>query len=268
LRVVPLLLIACEFAYGGITIEISGNFNRGEAFLLTVESHEHDELTIEWQTLSLTLPGKTEKLLLPADYYKYGEFALVVKDGVNPPQETVINIINKEFGRENLSIAPKYVTPPTQELERINREAELTKEKLATVNFGMIWTLPLTAPVKMPVSTHFGTERLFNGEPRSRHSGIDFAVNTGTPVGAVESGEVILTGDFYFSGKTVYIDHGYGVISIYMHLSEISAGIGQYIKRGEIIGKSGSTGRVTGPHLHLSVTVFGKFVDPEPLLDW
>jgi len=104
--------------------------------------------------------------------------------------------------------------------------------------------------------------RFFNGEERNPHSGLDFAASTGTPIKAPAAGKVILVGDYFFNGKTVFVDHGQGLISMFCHLSAIDVELGQEIPRGGVLGKVGSTGRATGPHLHWNVSLNGSRIDP------
>jgi murein DD-endopeptidase MepM/ murein hydrolase activator NlpD len=122
--------------------------------------------------------------------------------------------------------------------------------------------LPFLQPVAGPLSSSFGRRRVLNGEPRSPHSGLDIAANTGTPIQAPAAGVVTLTGDFYFNGNTVFVDHGHGLISMMCHLSRIDVTEDQTVSRGDILGLVGATGRVTGPHLHWSVSMNGNRVDP------
>src|SRR3989344_3567137 len=117
-------------------------------------------------------------------------------------------------------------------------------------------------PVNGPLSSPFGLRRFFNGEERNPHSGLDFAANSGTPIKAPAAGKVILTGDYFFNGKTVFIDHGQGLISMFCHLSAIGVKVGDEIPRGGVVGKVGATGRATGPHLHWNVSLNDARVDP------
>lgn len=129
------------------------------------------------------------------------------------------------------------------------------------------FTLPLAAPLsKLPAGGRFGSRRIFNGEPRSPHSGADYAATHGTPVLAAADGTVALADDLFFSGNSVFIDHGDGLISMYFHLSELGVAPGATVKRGQTIGKVGATGRATGPHLHFGLRWRGARIDPALLL--
>ena len=123
--------------------------------------------------------------------------------------------------------------------------------------------LAFIMPVNGELSSHFGLRRFFNGEPRAPHAGIDVAVARGTPVRASGRGEVLAVGDYFFNGRTVFVDHGNGLITMYCHLDRIDVRAGQAVRKGQRIGLSGKTGRATGPHLHWSVVLNGAMVDPE-----
>lgn len=171
------------------------------------------------------------------------------------------------------------------EVQHIELEDEsqvhLSQEDLARVErenrrIGALWSrrgprlfeLPLAPPLDpLPSGGRFGARRFFNGEPRSPHSGADYSVPAGTPVRAVADGVVALTGDHFFAGKSVFLDHGDGLITMSFHLSEIAVEEGDRVERGEVVGKVGSTGRATGPHLHFAVRWRGERVDPGMLLE-
>lgn len=123
--------------------------------------------------------------------------------------------------------------------------------------------LAFILPVKGELASRFGLRRFFNGEPRAPHAGLDVAVASGTPVKASAEGEVLAVGDYFFNGKTIFIDHGNGLITMYCHLKRIDVHGGEAVSKGQRIGLSGQTGRATGPHLHWSVILNGAMVDPE-----
>ncbi len=132
------------------------------------------------------------------------------------------------------------------------------------------FTLPLGAPATpLPEAKGFGAKWIFNGKPDSSeiHSGADYALGPGTPVLALADGTVVVAEDLFFTGNAVFIDHGNGLVSMYFHLSEIKVQAGQDVKKGETLGLVGTTGRVTGPHLHLGVRWHDARIDPQPLLD-
>ncbi|MDR2104457.1 MAG: M23 family metallopeptidase, partial [Deferribacteraceae bacterium] len=173
----------------------------------------------------------------------------------------------KEYEKESLKVDPKFVHISQETLEQISYEQGIISSVLKMVSSERRWNIPLARPRSSPLRSPFGVLRVFNGEPRSRHSGLDFAGAVGSEVKAVETGTVSAMGDFYFGGKTIIIDHGLGLSSIYMHLSEIGVNVGDLVEKGELIGRVGATGRVTGPHLHLGISIFGAAVDPLPLLE-
>ena len=130
-----------------------------------------------------------------------------------------------------------------------------------------LWTTPPERPVAGIVTSPYGFRRFFNGVPRNPHAGADFRAATGTPIRAMFAGRVVLTGNHFFAGGSIYIDSGNGVITEYFHLSEINVRAGDQVTKGQVIGLAGATGRVTGPHLHLGLNLAGQHVDPVPLFE-
>lgn len=148
-------------------------------------------------------------------------------------------------------------------------EARADRELAAITGLKHYWRaaqdtdLAFIMPVKGELSSHFGLRRFFNGEPRAPHAGIDVAVAPGTPIKASARGRVLAVDDYFFNGRTVFVDHGNGLITMYCHLQRIDVKTGDAVRKGQRIGLSGMTGRATGPHLHWSVVLNGAMVDPE-----
>ena len=156
----------------------------------------------------------------------------------------------------------QQVNPDQQNLARIERELAEQSTVYRQFSARQPSNLLFDKPVDGPLSSPFGLRRFFNGEERNPHSGLDFAVPAGTPIRAPAAGKVILLGDYFFNGKTVFVDHGQGLISMFCHLSRIEVQTGQELPRGGVIGRVGATGRATGPHLHWNVSLNDARVDP------
>ncbi len=177
-------------------------------------------------------------------------------------------VADKRYQAQHITIKNKrMVNPEKRDLQRIGREQKRIRKALATWNATSPDTLRFLLPVEGPLSSPFGLRRFFNEQPRKPHSGLDLAAAEGTPVKAPAGGRIVDTGDFFFNGNTVFIDHGQGLVTMYCHLSRIDVEPGQSVKPGEIIGAVGKTGRVTGAHLHWGVSLNDARVDPVLFLD-
>ncbi len=164
-------------------------------------------------------------------------------------------------------LPPAQVTPDAAALRRITAEREQLAAARALDSGLTGFTEPLDWPARGRISGVFGSQRILNGEPRQPHFGFDIAAPTGTPVSATLAGRVTLSGDFFFFGQLLVVDHGHGVNTLYAHLSQRLVGEGETVARGQPIGKIGATGRVTGPHLHFSLSWYQTWLDPQPLLE-
>ncbi len=158
------------------------------------------------------------------------------------------------------------VNPDEQDLVRIERERKRIDAALGAYTAGRVPEFRMNPPVAGERSSSFGLRRFFNGEARNPHSGMDIAAAQGTRIRAPAPGRVLDTGDFFFNGNTVFLDHGEGVVSMYCHMSRIDVKAGQEIATGDVLGLVGATGRVTGPHLHWGVAINRAMVDPALLL--
>jgi hypothetical protein len=193
--------------------------------------------------------------------------SLLFTDGHYQNIHREILVREKEFPLKKLWVKQEYVTPPKEVLDRIQWESELLGMVLDIYTPEWLGEGGFIIPSEGTVNPNFGERRIFNNEPRSPHGGVDISSPLGDPVRAANSGRVVLAKDLYFAGKTVIIDHGLGVFTQYLHFSKIIARRGDFVKKGGVIGEIGATGRVTGPHLHWGLRIFGSRVDPFSLLD-
>lgn len=194
---------------------------------------------------------------------KLGQHTLTVNYGGT--QELVnFEVGAKKYREQHIKLSSnRHVNPSQADLDRYKREAAEQTAAYKAFRDAIPSNVVLDRPVEGGrYSSPFGLRRFFNGEERNPHAGLDIAVPQGTPVKASADGVVTITGDYFFNGKTVFVDHGQGLISMYCHLSEIDVVKGQGVRRGEVIAKVGSTGRSTGPHLHWTVSLNNQRVDP------
>ncbi|MDH5572974.1 MAG: peptidoglycan DD-metalloendopeptidase family protein [Gammaproteobacteria bacterium] len=181
---------------------------------------------------------------------------------------TEFSISDKSYAEQRLKIKNKrMVNPNANDLKRINKEKSIIVNALKTWNEREAVDMSFILPVDGRLSSPFGLRRYFNDQARNPHSGLDVAAATGTPVKAPADGTILATGNFFFNGNTVFIDHGQGLITMYCHMNKISIQQGAIVKQGDIIGEVGETGRVTGPHLHWSVSLNDARIEPELFLD-
>lgn len=195
---------------------------------------------------------------------KPGEQQVEIKDAQGKRSQS-FKVGAKEYKAQHITLKnPRQVNPDPDDMKRIEREQA---EQAAANRAYRAGVTPSNLLLDRPVnggrlSSPFGLRRFFNGEERNPHSGLDFAVPSGTPIKAPAAGVVVLVGDYFFNGKTVCLDHGQGFVSMFCHMSAIDVKVGDEVPRGGLVGKVGATGRATGPHLHWNVSLNDARVDP------
>jgi murein DD-endopeptidase MepM/ murein hydrolase activator NlpD len=173
-----------------------------------------------------------------------------------------VSVAAKSFPTRNLKVAPRFVNPPASQRARIDRERRQLGALFQSITPAPLWQGAFRRPIESTVVSGFGVRSVYNGEPRAPHGGADFSSPTGTPVAAPGGGRVVLAASLYYTGESVVVDHGLGLVSLFAHLSRIDVKVGDAVKAGDLIGLVGATGRVTGPHLHWTMRLNGARVDP------
>jgi hypothetical protein len=262
-------------ASSGATISVSVSSSspfQGDPVLVDVAVHPPpDNIVLVWK-------GRT----FPLKKAGAGRFhALIGVDLMEPPGIAALSIVADSSGaaaRLDMELAVREKAFPVQELtlpkgmaefdkatlERIRIEAEDLEARFAAVSADA-WDLPFLPPVEDYLPVGFGSRRIINGEPRSPHAGVDIRLPEGTPVRAIAAGSVAFSGERFFGGRSVVLDHGGGLFSVYYHLREAAVEEGRRVEKGELIGAVGSSGRATGPHLHFGVRAAGGRIDPSLL---
>ena len=191
-----------------------------------------------------------------------GTQTLAVQDAGGGTRQLPFTVKAKRYAEQRLSVAPKHVDLSPDDLARHERERVHQRGVIATFSAKAPASLAMLQPVQGVRSSSFGLRRVFNGQSRNPHSGMDIAAAVGAPVLAPLAGTVIDSGDYFFNGNTVWLDHGRGVLSLFCHLSTLDVAVGSAVTQGQRVAAVGATGRVTGPHLHWSVSLNQALVDP------
>jgi murein DD-endopeptidase MepM/ murein hydrolase activator NlpD len=219
--------------------------------------------------------------LRPSGYYtglvgadleaKPGLVTLTVKGttstGTARDSQVTLHIKPKSFKKESFSVAAEFDQLSPETLERIRNDQQQFSRAYTSSTPERLWEAAFLLPISSEVTSPFGYRRIINGTPRAPHTGVDLKAAAGTPVVAANHGRVALVGDFFFSGHSVVLDHGGGLYTVYFHLAEYKVEMGAPVRKGDVIGLSGMTGRVTGPHLHWGARINGARVDPFELLN-
>jgi murein DD-endopeptidase MepM/ murein hydrolase activator NlpD len=216
-------------------------FNGQKVWQLSDDNHNN------WAVIGIPLNQKSGKVDYTIDGKRY---SFTIKD--------------KAYKEQYLTVKRKHSNPPAAQIKRIQEESRLSKKAFTTFS-NTLESKPyreFLKPAQGPTSSPFGLKRFFNEQPRRPHSGIDIAAPRGSDIIAPADGKIILTGNFFFNGNSLFIDHGQGLITLYCHMDVLEREQGDEVKAGEVIGKIGSTGRVTGPHLHWTVSLNNSRVEP------
>lgn len=269
--------IALQTAPVGSAISFKANaraLQPGELVVLTL-TVPRATVSVQAQGFSRTLPSfrkdeRTWQVLAGIDLAtKPGAYSVKVtatlENGSSSATHT-LKVVDKSFPTRKLTVDDAFVTPPASALKQIEEDAKALERCWANPSSEKLWAGPFVRPVPHEANSAFGSRSVFNGQMRNPHSGADFRSPPGTPIKAPNAGLVVLAHDLYYSGGTVVIDHGLGLFSLFAHLSAIDAKEGASVASGEVVGRVGATGRVTGPHLHWMVRIGGARVDPLSLL--
>lgn len=243
---------------------------QGDALLLEYPD-EQDLVSaeVQWQGKNIPLiqVEKQWSAIIGVDLEtKPGEYSAIISylysDGSSDTRKETLQVIPKSFPVRRLTVEPRFVELNPDDLARVNRESRRLRTIFRTITPEIFWRDQFNPPIPERAGNNFGQRRVFNDQPRSPHSGADISAESGTPVMATNRGRVVVTGEFFFNGNTVILDHGLGIYSVYLHLSSIAAKEGEIVHKGQIIGLVGATGRVTGPHLHWGFRIQNARVDP------
>lgn len=277
------LVLASSSAWADIAQELQADIPQkaglGEAFELQVSAPaDISRVHITWLDKSFTLPMKRNEdqssclFFLGTDVKKQepGKKQLTLRvsnaNGKSSVLQKEVLIEDRNYPVQRLQVAESKVSLSSEALARHRKEKQAVQDALNTVSEQKMWLDEFKRPAEGELSSVYGLKRYFNGKPRAPHRGVDVRTGMAAPIRACNTGRVILCAEHFFAGKSVYIDHGWGLVSMYFHLSEISVQEGQLVQRGELIGKSGKSGRVTGAHLHFGISALGQLINPMPVL--
>lgn len=188
-------------------------------------------------------------------------------DGETALHRVPVVVEPRQYEIRSIRVADRFVNPTAAERARIAQERQFLDLVLAQAHPERLWRGPFSLPVSGTTTSGFGRLTILNGRPEGRHQGADFRAPAGTPVFAPNTGRVALAADLYLSGNTVVLDHGQDLFSVFAHLSELAVEVGSVALKGDLLGRTGATGRVTGPHLHWAVRLGTMSVDPLALID-
>ena len=255
-------LMSAAFVLAGLALQAKTLPQGAHGTIALVPVDNASVASVRFQDEPQLIVGDVAIVAIPL-FMEIGEHEVEVNYRDGATEVVAIKVLDRDYPEERITVTdPEQVTPSAPNLERIREEAARMRAAYQLFTPQPADLLPIIQPVEGRNSGVFGSRRFFNDQPRNPHSGIDWAAPTGTPIKNPTPGTVVVVGDFFFNGKTVLIDHGGGFVSMMCHMSEVLVTEGQQIDRGEEIGKVGTTGRSTGPHLHWTVSLSGERTDP------
>lgn len=267
------VLFSIDVSFAVPSVTVPKTIEDGVPFFVTVEDTSSMSVFVTWRGKQRVINpvqsnGKytaVAMLALPVDTAAGNQPLIVTINGKQTPYN--ITSTKRTYRTQNLTVQQSYVVPPQQEMKKINKDVAERKVIFSTVSPNRMWSpTSWTRPANGVLTSPFGARRVFNGQPRNPHNALDFKAAVGDPIRSVAPGKVIFSGNQYFTGNTVYIDHGQGVITGYAHLNALHVKKGDTVSAGQQIGLAGATGRVTGPHLHFTMHSYGTAVDPTHLI--
>lgn len=204
--------------------------------------------------------------IFPIDYYTHPTLDTLTWVTSDDNLSIELNIINAPYPTEVLTVDSSKVSPPAEALQRIAEEKAEAEKIYNTITPARYWNEPFIRPLDSNTTSEYGSARTYNGTLKSYHGGVDFRARTPLPILATNAGVVVLAKDRYYAGGTIILDHGEGLYSCYFHMSQFNVKVGDKVERAQTLGLSGATGRITGPHLHFGIMIYGIQTDPIDLL--
>lgn len=249
----------------------SKEVKNANTFLITLEEENilNPKLTFDKHNIDFFKHKKNENsyyALIPVSYYKkIGDYKIIlsyIKEGKKEFKGISIKVIDGKYKSEVINVPKGKVTLNNKNKKRTKKEYAEAMNIYNTVDKDLYFNDEFIYPINTKITSSFGKKRVYNGSLKSYHSGTDFKAAISTPIKASNNGIISISENRFYSGNSIVINHGQGIYSCYFHLSKMNFKVGDVVKKGDIIGLSGDTGRVTGPHLHFSFRVYGIQVDP------
>jgi len=282
-KIIRLLLIVLFFFFlspvethpsSGIDVTLTpSKITQGEVALLSIQKLGKVKPKVIWMGKKITLLSDNKndawEGFIGADLTtKPGRYNMEISpSGSNRPHAIPVSVLSRDYGIRRLTLPKEMVELDSDTLKRVREESKTVKELFISSDINPLWMGRWIRPVPGMIVGPFGRRSIINGMERSPHSGVDLKAAEGDPIKATNRGIVALVENLFFSGLSVVIDHGGGIQSMYFHLSKDLVKVGQLVEKGAIIGLAGSSGRVTGPHLHFGIRLNNERIDPIKLIE-